>query len=138
MDKVLSTLSKCIRYLKSFIWKDNSHTNRKDRTISVDMTDILNPRIKLGKLITPNDVATYIVRTAINMDAKQYVEGLAINGHTDIEYRLGTLTTSKMNDVLTKFLDDATKPEQAITDAMSMSESDNDEPVVSPMNFGIK
>ena len=97
-----------------------------DKTITFNMLLPDNPEIILGKDITPNDVATLLVRTIINLDATQYIEKLTSLGFADVAYRLGKLTQEKTSAAFDILL----AHENSIKETNSKND---DSPIVSPM-----
>jgi len=128
MKRVLCLITNFVEQVKSYIWYKAAVV--QDKKIIIDMLDVTNPKVTIGKDVTPNDIATFVVRTAVNMDAAQYIHGLEATGHTDVAYRLGTLTTAKMEVVLNASVDEMISASSATSETEA-----SDEPLISPMHY---
>ena len=128
MKRVLCLITNLVERVKPYIGYKAAAI--QDKKIIIDMLDVANPKVTIGKDVTPNDIATFVVRTAVNMDAAQYIHGLEATGHTDVAYRLGTLTTAKMEVVLNASVD------EMISASNTTLETDmSNEPLISPMHY---
>lgn len=128
MKRILCLITNFVEQIKIYFgYEVTAKIILPDKKITIDMLDIVNPKVTIGKDVTPNDIATFIVRTAVNMDAAQYIHGLEATGHTDVAYRLGTLTTAKMEVILNESVDE-------MISAASNVEVDANEPLISPIH----
>lgn len=97
-----------------------------DKKITIDLTEINSPKITVGKNITPDDIATFIVRSSLNLDAKQYVDAMKEIGYVNAAFLLGSLTQQKMQESTAAIL---SLLEKEATEKAEKS----DDPIISPL-----